>query len=63
MPPGGDGFYYFSIYLLAEIGKRARFEIRINEIGLCIAFLEQEDSPNDEGQAACSVAYYASAGW
>ena len=63
MPPGGDGYYYFSVYLLVDNGEYARFEMRINGLRVCTAYIDKEESPGDEGQAACSAAYYASAGW
>ena len=63
VPPGGDGFYYFSTYLLVDNGEWARCEIRVNGLRLCTAYTDQGDSPGDEGQEACSGAYYASAGW
>ena len=62
MPPGGEGFYYFSVYLLVGNGEYARFEIRINGLRLCTAARDQRDSPNDVGQEVCSAASYASAG-
>ena len=62
MPPGADGFYYFSTYLLVDNGEYARFEIRINGLRLCSAATDQRDSLNDEGQEACSAATYASSG-
>ena len=31
VPPGGDGVYYFSVYLTVEPAEWARFDIRFNE--------------------------------
>ena len=63
MPLGGDGFYYFSVYLFAESGEYARFDIQINGLRLCTASTDQDGSQNDRGQAACSALSYASTGW
>ena len=62
VPPGGDGFYYFSVFLTVPNNEWGRFDIQINVETLCTAATEQEDTPNDHGQAACSAATYASAG-
>ena len=62
VPPGGEVFYYFSIYLLIPPEEYSRFEIRINGITLCTAQTDQEESTIDVGQAACSCATYASEG-
>ena len=56
MPPGGDGFYYFSIYFLVELDEWARFYIEINGQRLCST--EQYHSTDNYGQAACSGAAY-----
>ena len=62
VPPGGDGFYYFSIYLFAASGEYARFDIHINGLRLCTASTDQDGSPGDRCQAACSAASYVSSG-
>ena len=61
MPPGGDGFYYFSAYFLVRYYEYARFDIQINGAVLCTAYTDQQD-PVDDGQAACSAATYATEG-
>ena len=63
VPPGGDGFYYFSVYLFAASGEYARFDIQINGLRLCTASTDQNGSSGDQGQAACSAASYVSSGW
>ena len=37
VPPAGDGFYYFSTYLLVEIDEWAQFEIQVNGEIVCRA--------------------------
>ena len=61
MPPGGDGFYYFSAYFLVNYYEFAGLDIQINGETVCTAFTDQQD-PVDNGQAACSAATYASEG-
>ena len=61
MPPGGEGFYYFSAYFVVYHYEYARLEIQINGAVLCTAFTDQQD-PADYGQAACSAATYATEG-
>ena len=64
MPPGGDGFYYFSAYFLVDGGDYALFDIVINaEALLCTAQANNQATPLDLGQAACSAATYATEGF
>ena len=63
MPSGGDGFYYFSTYLLVDNGKWGEFSIEINGEVFCASRTDQTETPNDEGQTACSAATYATEGW
>ena len=62
VPPGGDGYYYFSAYFLVSTAEFALFDIQINGQVLCTARGDDTDSTNDEAQAACSAATYATAG-
>ena len=59
MPPGGDGFYYFSTYLLGEGGKLGHFNIEINGELLCTVRTDQQDTSVDTLQSACSSVTYA----
>ena len=63
MPSGGDGFYYFSTYLLVASHEWARCSIDINGEVLCTVQTEQTDTPNNPGQAVCTAATYATEGW
>ena len=59
MQSGGDGFYYFSTYLVVTDYEYGTFDIQINGETLCTAYTEEEDtSAADRGQAACSGAAY-----
>ena len=62
VPPGGDGFYYFSMYLLVDEGERADFDIEINGDIFCTTFGDQQNTPGDDGQVSCSAAAYVVAG-
>ena len=62
MPPGEDGFYYFSAYFAVINDKFAYIDIQINGEILCTAYTDQEETPGDDGQAACSAATYANEG-
>ena len=61
MPPGGDGFYYFSAYFVVVYYEFAVLEIHINGAVLCSAYTDQTDV-FDDGHAACSAATYATEG-
>ena len=59
VPPGGDGYYYFSTYLLGFYSEFGVFDLQINEDVLCSVRLEQHQAFNDFLQSACSAATYA----
>ena len=61
VPPGGEGFYYFSVFLYVNDEEYVYFDIQINGHILCTAATDEEDTLN--GQAACSAATYATEGW
>ena len=63
MPPGADGFYYFSVYLLVDNSEYGRSDITINGETLCSTEGDEQESDDDNGQAACGAATYASVGW
>ena len=52
-----------SVYLFAPSDEYGYFEIYINSDVLCSVGIDQQDTPIEEGQAACSVAIYATEGW
>ena len=63
VPPGGDGYYYFSTYLVVNHIEYGAFDIVINGERLCTAYTEQQvSSEGDPGQAACSGAAYVTEG-
>ena len=54
VPSGGDGLYYFSVYLVTPGGEVAYFEIQINGQALCSAMADLNGSTvGDEAETAC----------
>ena len=62
MPPGGDGFYYLSTFLLHQADEYAVFDIEFNGERVCTAFAEQRETTNDEITASCSAIVDANEG-
>ena len=63
VPPGGDGFYYFSVYLTVVWHKSGMFDIRINRERICTAFGETDTSRvADTVHTSCSATTYVSEG-
>ena len=62
MPPGGDGYYYFSVYLVIRNDEVGFFDIVINGDLLCTAYNDLQDTPGDPGPATCSATTYATQG-
>ena len=44
VPPGGDGVYYFSTYVLVSPGEGARFDMRPNDVVICSTYPDQSES-------------------
>ena len=60
MPPGGDGFYYFSVYLRVHGVIEAAFDVEINGQLLCTAYSDLTESPlTDSEITSCSGVTYA----
>ena len=55
MPPCGDGFYYFSTYLVVEDGEFGRFDIQFNGESVCSAQATQTGTTTDEITTSCSA--------
>ena len=63
VPPGGDGVYYFSTFLLVDQGEFARFDIRLNDNLICAAQGDQSNNGDaDVSQAACGAVAEVSEG-
>ena len=60
VPPGGDGVYYFSTYLLVEYSY---FDMRLNDDVICSTRPDQSNSSvSDVPSGSCSAAVNAVAG-
>ena len=59
MPPGGDGFYYFSVFLIVDGAEFAYFDVELNGQLICTVFsdLTQSSSDNTETTTCSGVAY------
>ena len=62
MPPGGDGFYYFSTYFLVQSGEIGNFHVEFNRETVCTAYAEQEEMITDDIGTSCSGIAYANEG-
>ena len=62
MPPGGDGFYYFSTYFLVQSGEFGNFHVEFNGETLCTAYAEQREMTNDDIGTSCSAIVYLNEG-
>ena len=62
MPPGGDGYYYFSTFLLGGYNEIGFFDIEINGDLLCEVRVEQQETFSDYPQSGCNAATYATQG-
>ena len=51
VPPGGDGVYYFSTYLLSFGGEYGRFDMRLNDDVICTAFADHSNN----GPGSCTA--------
>ena len=58
MPPGGNGFYYFSTYLLVDDGESGTFGIELNGGIICTAYADQTDTVSNDENTSCSAAAY-----
>ena len=64
MPPGGDGFYYFSAYMRTLGGEFANFGIEINGELIFSVTADLTESPSGEREiTSCNGAIYASEGF
>ena len=56
VPSGGDGFYYFSTYLVGDSQEDPFFEIQINGETMCTALGDVSQSDNgDYSHMSCSA--------
>ena len=60
VPSGGEGFYYFSAFLIADGGELVIFDVELNGDLICTVFSDLQDSPATDSQlTACNGVAYA----
>ena len=63
MPPGGDGYYYFSVYLHAVGGEFSNFAVQLNDERICTVYSDLTASPTtDDEITTCSGVTFAAEG-
>ena len=64
MPPGGDGMYFVSTFLLVYYAEYGRFDMRANDDVICTAVGDHDNDGglNDHSQAACTAMVAVTAG-
>ena len=62
MPPGGNGMYFFYIFVTVDFGEYGMFEIRINEERMCSAYGDHDNLSTDYPSASCGIVAYVEAG-
>ena len=63
VPAGGDGYYYFSIYLIVYYYEFGYFDVQLHGETICTAFADRENSIYvDRGRTSCSAATFAAEG-
>ena len=56
VPPGGDGVYYFSTYLLVDDGEYAYIDIRLNDDVICSTLPDHNhNAASDLAPGSCSA--------
>ena len=55
VPPGGDGVYYLSTYVLVTAGEYARFDMRLNDVIICSMFPDTQNGVSDVATGSCSA--------
>ena len=60
VPPGADGFYYFSVFLIVDGDIDAAFDVEINGELICTVFSDlTSSSANNSETTTCSGVAYA----
>ena len=62
VPPGGDGFYFFSFYALTDDGEVSTFDVRLNDDPICAAYADSTAAGSDYDQATCTAVVYTAEG-
>ena len=63
MPPGGDGYYYFSAFLTVDGGEFGYFDVEVNGELICTVFSDLTQTPEFDSETTfCNGVAYATAG-
>ena len=62
VPPGGDGMYYFSMFLTVDYGEAAFFDMMLNAERICSVMGDHMASSQDLSTASCSAVAEVSTG-
>ena len=62
MPPGADGTYFFSLYVLVDVGEWGRFDIILNDERTCTILPDENHGGVDYPMGACSAVIVVVAG-
>ena len=63
MPSGGDGVYYFSTYLLVDLGEFGRFDMQLNDDIICSTWPDHNNNgASDYAPGSCSAVVDVMAG-
>ena len=56
VPPGGDGVYYFSVYLVVEQAEMGRFDMRLNDdVIFSTVYDHNSNGAADRAPGSCSA--------
>ena len=55
VPPGGDGVYYFSTFVVVQDGELARFDMRLNNDIICSTVPDHDEGAPDLAPGSCSA--------
>ena len=56
MPSGGDGVYYFSVFVRVQESEAAGFDIRVNDDVMCTTWPDHSDNGDfDLPTGSCSA--------
>ena len=62
VPPGGDGYYSWTLYLIGANGENSEYNIEMNGERLCSVRMDQQQTSSDVEQSTCSAIAYAAQG-
>ena len=63
VPPGGDGVYFFSVFVRVDAGETGGFHIKLNDDVMCTTYPDHNSSGDlDYAHGSCSAVVDAVAG-